>query len=61
MVFETGQRVLAKGQPGTVAYQRMAPPDYVHALTVSVVLDSKRSQPGYRGTVFLAVDVAPIG
>lgn len=57
MTFHQGQRVRVASGPlagklGLVAYQRMAAPDYREAEAVSVVLDSKRKQAGYSGTMF---------
>ena len=50
-------RIKSTGETGVVAYQRMAPPDFREAFSVSVVLDSKLTLVGYRGSVFLADDV----
>lgn len=64
MQFHRGQRVRVKRGDGTtalgqVAYQRLAPPDYLDAEAVSVYLDQKTNQPGYAGTIFSAKDVEP--
>jgi hypothetical protein len=67
--FVSGQRVkvlMAGGveEQGSVAYQRMDPcssPPYSKPAAVSVVLDSRRDRPGYKGTVFLAALVTPAG
>ena len=56
--YTHGQRVTTPQGPGTVAYQRLAAPDYREAEAVSVVLDAKRQQPGYVGTIFPAAAVA---
>lgn len=61
MTFTQGQRVSTPYGLGSVAYQRMAPPDYSAAEAVSVVLDVKRAQLGYTGTILAASDVQPIG
>lgn len=55
--YHRGDRVTTPQGPGTVAYQRMAPPDYSAAEAVSVVLDSQRGRAGYAGTIFAAGDV----
>jgi len=55
-----GDRVEANGQPGTVAYVRLAPPTYREPAAVSVVLDARRDQPGYCGTIFPAGQVEPL-
>jgi hypothetical protein len=51
-----GDRVLTPGGRATVAYVRMAAPDYCEPEAVSVVLDRHRSQ-GYIGTIYLAAQV----
>lgn len=52
MQFQTGQRIEIEGHgPGTVVYQRLAPPDYVDAVTVSVRLDSQCHRINYVGTI----------
>jgi hypothetical protein len=53
--FAAGTRVDTPLGPGTVSFQRMAPPDYRRAEAPSVRLDHDRS--GYQGTVFSAADV----
>lgn len=59
--FDKGDRVLAKGNPGTVAYRRMKPPEYAVAEVYSVVLDDCRKEnPGYVGTIFPAIDVTAL-
>ena len=60
MTFQQGQRVTTPLGAGHVAYQRMAPPDYRDAEVVSVVLDAKRVQPNYSGTIFPAELVTPV-
>ena len=48
-----GDRVLTPLGPGTVAYVRMAPPDYREVEAVSVVLDGIRDRwPNYTGSTF---------
>jgi len=37
---------------GSIAYVRMAPPDYNTIQAVSVVLDESRNRIGYMGTIF---------
>ncbi len=59
MTFQQGDQVQTPLGPGRVAYQRMAPPDYREAAAVSVVLDARRAQPGYTGTIFAAAVVQP--
>lgn len=58
-MFTKDQRVMTSRGAGSVAYQRMAPPDYATPEAVSVVLDSERYRNGYAGTIFSAADVAP--
>ena len=41
-------------EPGTVVFQRNAPPTYTVAEAYSVRLDSRASRPGYEGTMFAA-------
>lgn len=58
--FTKGQRVKTPMGPGSVAYQRMAPPTYSKPQAVSVVLDSKRGKGNYTGTIFDASKVKPL-
>lgn len=63
MHFEKGSRVNTPLGPGTVAYQRMAPPDYREPDAVSVILDSRTgpdAAPWYSGTIFTAHKITPI-
>ena len=60
MTFRQGDRVLTPLGPGGVAYQRMAAPDYREAEAVSVVLDARRTDIHYAGTIFRAGDVRPV-
>mgnify|MGYP001587154187 FL=1 len=57
--FQAGQRVkvLSMNETGTIAYARMGWPDYNKAIAYSVVLDSKRKQLNYQGTVVPADQV----
>lgn len=55
--MRAGDRVLTPSGPGTIAYIRMAPPDYTRAEAVSVVLDAKRNTAGYGGSIFAADQV----
>jgi hypothetical protein len=59
MTFSQGQRVTTPLGLGTVAYQRLAGPDYTAAEAVSVVLDDRRERYGYTGTLFAAYKVTP--
>ena len=52
--YRQGDRVQTPNGPGSVAYQRMAAPDYAEVAAVSVVLDSEQTRAGYTGTVFPA-------
>ena len=54
-----GDRVLTPYGRGTVAYVRMAAPDYREPEAVSVILDAKRGQLGYAGTIVPAASVSP--
>lgn len=55
--FCAGDRVWTPLGHGTVAYVRMAPPDYARPMAVSVVLDARRYEPGYSGSTFFAAQV----
>ena len=59
MTFREGERVDTPQGPGTVVFQRMAPPEYVEAAAVSVRLDSRRRDLTYTGTIYLAGLVIP--
>lgn len=52
MAFQKGDKVLANGKPGVVAYVRLAPPDYSEPCAISVILDEKWNSLGYCGTIF---------
>jgi len=52
--YHQGQRVNTPRGSGSVAYQRLAAPDYRDAIAVSVVLDCERARIGYAGTIFPA-------
>jgi len=54
-----GDRVQTPLGAGTVAYQRMAAPAFSTPEAVSVVLDARRHDPRYTGTIFPAGDVTP--
>ena len=54
-----GDRVQTPHGPGTVVYQRMAPPDYTEPRAFSVVLDDLAEKPGYSGTIIAANVVLP--
>lgn len=64
-MFDKGDRVLARfiidnqehWEPGTINYRRMAPPDFKRVEAYSVILDSKKDDPGYAGTIRLAESV----
>jgi hypothetical protein len=58
--YTQGERVRTPLGLGTVAYQRLAAPDYREAEAVSVVLDSERARAGYVGTILPAADVEPL-
>jgi hypothetical protein len=63
MKFTPGQKVKTPKGSGVVKYQRMAPPTYTDAQSVSVVLDScyeESNNPNYTGTIFPAEQVTPI-
>jgi hypothetical protein len=61
VTLTTGARVLTPLGLGTVAYVRMAPPEYTAPAAVSVVLDVKADRPGYTGTLFPATAVLQDG
>ena len=53
--FRQGDRVRIDGFGlGRVAYVRFAPPKYIKPEAYSVVLDSRRTDPNYTGTMFMA-------
>jgi hypothetical protein len=64
--FSKGDRVRVQAsdsapeQLGTVAFVRMAAPDYSSAEAVSVILDAHRERPGYSGSMFPAAQVTPV-
>jgi len=58
--FDRGDRVMTPGGVGTVAYKRMAPPDYARAEVYSVVLDRERTRADYTGTIYPAAAVVDI-
>lgn len=57
MTFTKGERVETPLGRGNVAYQRMKGPTYSEAEAVSVVLDNRRNDYNYTGTMFAAIDV----
>ncbi len=57
--FQQGDPVDTPVGPGRVAYVRMAPPTYSTPEAVSVVLDARRGDPRYTGSIFSASDVTP--
>ncbi len=58
--FDTGTRVTTPAGDGFVAYVRMGGPDFGSVSSVSVVLDSKKNEHGYTGTIYLAELVTAI-
>lgn len=59
-MLRVGDRVSTPHGPGTLAYERMAPPDYTRPAAFSVRLDAKADQPGYTGTIIAANVVRPL-
>jgi len=55
--FQQGQKVITPLGTGRVAFQMLKPPDYNEAISVSVILDSKRNYLSYSGTKFKVEDV----
>jgi hypothetical protein len=56
--FKVGQRVMVDGRLGTVMSQRMAPPDFFQAATVSLMMDDqKATMTYYAGSTFPAEKV----
>jgi hypothetical protein len=53
--MKRGDAVMTPLGPGRVAYVRMAPPDYLTAAAVSVILDGQTT-----GTIFPAEKVTPV-
>lgn len=60
MNFEAKDRVSTPMGPGAVVYKRMAPPTYSEVESYSVVLDARKDQPNYHGTIFQASQVQSI-
>jgi hypothetical protein len=48
-----GVRVETPGGPGRVEYIRMSPPEYTQLAAVCVILDQRRLERDYRGTIYL--------
>lgn len=57
-MFDKGDRVTTPGGLGTVAYKRMAAPDYSQVEVYSVRLDDKSNIRNYTGTLYLAKEVS---
>ena len=57
MAFDSGDRVMTTKGVGTIVYKRMLPPNYVEAATYSVLLDNKKDEPNYVGSLFIAYEV----
>ena len=57
MNFQPRDRVITPNGPGVIVSMRMAPPNYSKAESYSVILDSKRNQLGYSGSVYPAEQV----
>ena len=57
--YPPGTRVNTPFGTGTVAYVRMAAPDYMQPEAYSIVLDARRHQPHYAGTIVAAAHVRP--
>lgn len=55
--MKEGDRVLTPIGPGTVVYVRFGGPRYVEVEAISVLLDSRRGQAGYSGTLFRPEEV----
>lgn len=55
-----GDRVNTKLGPGTVNYYLLEGPDYVKVRSFSIILDSRKDYPNYRGTIMNPNDVDPI-
>lgn len=53
-MYTIGQPVNTPDGPGTVGFVRMAPPNYSQPEAVSVILNSKRNNPNYKGTMYSA-------
>lgn len=58
--FDVGERVTTPGGKGTVAFRRMAPPNYSRVMMYSVILDKMRHRSTYRGTSYQAVEISPL-
>lgn len=59
-MFYRGDRVKTPMGMGTVAYQRMAPPEFKQPAAVSIALDDRRNEPNYTGTVFRAEEIGQV-
>jgi hypothetical protein len=51
ITLTAGDFVTTPYGPGRVVYVRMLPPDYATIAAISVALDAKRNELGYRGTM----------
>lgn len=58
-MFSITNKVYTKFGLGTILYQRMSPPEYNKVQVYSILLDSKRDNPGYAGTLIKPEDVYP--
>lgn len=56
-MFSQGDRVIANGKSGRVAFIRYAPPDFSQVDAVSVILDERKHDPRYKGSIFPAEQV----
>jgi hypothetical protein len=57
MNLSQGSKVNTPKGIGKVLYVRMAPPSYSEVASVSVILESKKNDPKYTGSIFSAQDI----
>lgn len=50
----------AEEKPGRVKFVRLAAPEFVQVEAVSVILEERKSEPRYAGTMYPASDVRRI-
>lgn len=58
-VFQQGERVMANFKPGTIAYVRFD--TEFRPACYSVIMDHRRSDPSYTGTIWPACDIREMG
>lgn len=57
--FGVGDAVMTPQGPGKISHWRYGAPDYLRIEAYSVILDKRKNDFGYSGTMFPAKDVKP--